>query len=141
MDALTVAPDLVIPAEELRFTFDRSPGPGGQNVNKTNTRAELRFDVVGSPSLTEEQRARLVASLGGGLTQAGLLIVRSARFRSQRRNREDCLARFRALLAELLKPPPPRRRPTRPGRAAVGRRLAKKRHHSEKKALRRFPLT
>jgi ribosome-associated protein len=141
VDALRITPALQIPAAELRFTFDRSPGPGGQNVNKVNTRAELRFDVATSPSLTEEDRHRLLAGLGPRLTQAGLLIVRSSRFRSQKRNQDDCLAKLADLLSVQLAPPPPVRRPTRPHRGAVARRLEGKRRRSESKALRRHPLT
>jgi ribosome-associated protein len=141
VDDLSVTSNLIIPADELRVTFDRSPGPGGQNVNKVNTRAELRFRVLDSPSLSEEQRQRILAGLAASLTRSGDLIVRSSRHRSQRRNLEDCLAKLRALLAEQLKPPPPKRRPTRPGRGAVARGLDAKHRQSEQKSLRRPPLT
>lgn len=141
MDTLRVTPRLEIPGDELRFTFDRSPGPGGQNVNKVNTRAALRFDVRSSPCLSAEQRDRLLTGLAPWLTRSGVLIVRSSRFRSQKRNQDDCLAKLRALLAEQLKPPPPKRRPTRPGRGAVARRLEAKHQHAERKSLRRHPLT
>ncbi|MBI2504276.1 MAG: aminoacyl-tRNA hydrolase [Candidatus Latescibacteria bacterium] len=139
MNALEILPDLHIPLAELLFSFDRSPGPGGQNVNKTNTRAELRFDLEHSPSLSPLQRQRLREALVSRLSQEGILILRSTRFRSQLRNREDCLEKFASLLAFHLQPPPPPRRPTRPGRAARARRLQRKKSHSNKKILRRPP--
>lgn len=139
MSALQILPDLHIPLAELVFSFDRSPGPGGQHVNKTNTRAELRFDLEHSPSLNPLQRQRLMEALAPRLSQEGMLILRSTRFRSQLRNREDCLEKFASLLAFHLQPPPPPRRPTRPGRAAKARRLNHKKSHSNKKLLRRPP--
>ena len=139
MENLTITGNLEIPLAELRFSFDRSPGPGGQNVNKLNTRAELRFDLVNSPTLTGDQRCRLMDRLTTRLTQDGMLIVRSSRYRSQNRNREDCLEKLQALLADHLKPPPPKRRSTRPGRAAIARRLDGKKRQAQKKSLRRRP--
>ena len=139
MNTLEILPDLHLPLAELLFSFDRSPGPGGQNVNKTNTRAELRFDLEHSPSLNPAQRERLQAALSSRLSQEGFLILQSSRFRSQLRNREDCLEKFASLLAFHLQPPPPPRRPTRPGRAAKARRLSHKKSHSNKKLLRRPP--
>jgi len=138
-DALQVTRSLRIPQSELRFSFDRSPGPGGQNVNKVNTRAELRFDVEGSPSLSDGQRQRLRERLRTRLVGDGTVIVRSSRYRSQGRNRQDCLDKLAHLLAEALRPPPPKRRPTRPGRAAVARRLDHKRRQAGKKQNRRRP--
>ena len=139
MDALEISSHLCIPLAELRFSFSRSPGPGGQNVNKLNTRAELRFNLQESPSLSEDQRQRLKASLGPRLTRDGILIVFSARFRTQQRNREDCLEKFATLLAAHLQPPPPKRRPTRPGRAARARRLGEKKRQAQKKVQRQRP--
>ena len=139
MDALNITRTLVIPPAELRFSFARSSGPGGQNVNKVNTRAELRFEVGESPSLGESQRQRVLQKLASRLTQSGTLIVNSDRFRTQGRNRDDCLERLRVLLVEALKPPPPKRRPTRPSRAAKKRRLDAKKRHSDKKTNRRRP--
>ena len=130
---------LCIPLSELRFSFARSPGPGGQHVNKVNTRVEVRFDLAASPSLPEQLRRRALARLGGRLNRAGQLVVASSRHRSQSRNRQDCVERFRALLAEALRPPAPRRRRTRPGRAAIARRREAKKHQSRKKSLRKRP--
>ena len=128
-----------IPLSELRFSFARSPGPGGQHVNKVNTRVELRFDLSACPCLPVELRRRALDRLGPRLNRAGQLVVASSRHRSQSRNRLDCIERFRALMAEALRPPAPRRRQTRPGRAAIARRREAKRRHSRKKGLRRRP--
>ena len=139
MEALFVNQKLSIPHSELRLSFDRSSGPGGQHVNKANTRVELRFDVGGSPSLSEGQRRRLLESLAHRLNQGGVLSLHSERHRSQWRNRQDCLEKLAALLAEHLRPPPPKRRPTRPSRAVQARRRQKKSKQAQKKALRQRP--
>ena len=127
-----------IPLSELRFSFARSAGPGGQHVNKVNTRVELRFDLAAS-SLPVELRQRALARLGARLNRAGQLVVASSRHRSQGRNRQDCIERFGELMAEALRPPGPRRRRTRPGRAAIAHRREAKKRHSRKKSLRRRP--
>jgi ribosome-associated protein len=137
MAMIAISAQLQVPADELVFSFDRSPGPGGQNVNKLNTRVELRFDVAASRMFSDEQKVRLRHRLAARLTAAGVLVVRSSRHRSQGRNREDCLAKLAAALETGLAPPPPLRRPTRPGRGAVRRRLQAKREQSERKARRR----
>lgn len=138
-DLLSLPGGVAIPASELVFSFGRSPGPGGQHVNKVNTRVELRFDLVASPSLTDAQRQRARTRLGGRLTRAGHVIVASGRFRSQLRNRADCVERFAELMAEALRPPPPPRRRTKPGRTAVARRLDVKKRNAQKKGRRRRP--
>ena len=139
MSQLRVTGDLSLPLAELRFSFDRSPGPGGQNVNKLNTRVEVRFDVDSSPSLSPDLHRRLRHALRGRLTQDGQLIVRSSQHRSQAQNRRECLSRLAAILAHALRPPPPRRRPTRPTTASRTRRLEGKRRDSQKKAARQRP--
>lgn len=140
-DGLPITGGPVIPFGELLFTYGRSPGPGGQHVNKTNTRAQLRFDLARSPSLSDEQKRRARSRLASRLTSEGHLLLHSSQTRSQVRNREDCLQRLAQLLAEALRPPPPPRRRTRPGRAAVARRLDSKNRKSQKKGLRRRPPT
>lgn len=140
MESLSITKNLDIPIAELGFAFSRSSGAGGQNVNKVNTRVELRFDVAQSPSLSEGQRQLILEKLAHRLTQDGILIVNSDRHRTQGRNREDGLERLAALLADALKKPPPKRKPTRPGRAAKKRRLDAKKRHSDKKVNRRRPI-
>ena len=139
MDALYITRTLSIPVAELSMAFSRSSGAGGQNVNKVNTRVEVRFDVAKSAALSEGQRALLLDQLASRLTGDGVLVIHSDRHRTQGRNREDCQERLVQLLAEALKPPPPKRRKTRPTRAAQRRRLDAKKRHAEKKSGRRRP--
>ena len=141
METLYITSTLAIPLAELRFKFSRSSGPGGQNVNKLNTRAELQYDFARSAVLSQLQRQRIAQKLSARLSGEGLLVVNSERFRTQLRNREDCLDKLAALLAEAIKPPPPKRKKTKPGRAAKARRLDGKKRHSEKKKSRRRPLS
>jgi ribosome-associated protein len=129
---------IAIPAGEVRFRFARSSGPGGQNVNKVETRVTLRWNVARSPALDPGQRARLLARCGRRVTAAGDLVITSQRFRDRERNRKDCLARLAQLL-ESIERPPPARRPTRRTRAAVERRLAAKRRRKERKRERALP--
>jgi ribosome-associated protein len=138
MAAIEVTPGLIIPEEEVEFRFSRSPGPGGQHANTSETRVELRFDVKASSALNDEQKARALERLGTRLTSDGVLILTSSEHRSQVRNREAVVARFAALLAEALRVERPRKR-TRPPEAAGRRRRETKQRHSRKKALRRPP--
>lgn len=139
MNFVQISERLRIPMAELQFSFDRSSGPGGQHVNKVSTRVELRFEPASSSALTEDQRRRLCGSLHSRLTRGGSLVVRSSRYRSQARNRRDCLEKFALLLSEALRPPSPPRRRTRPNRAAVARRLHSKKLQSLKKSRRGRP--
>ena len=127
---------LVIPAAELQWRFSRASGPGGQGVNTTDSRVELRFDVEGSRVLGPFRKARLRDQLAARLEQ-GVLRVVVAEERSQWQNRQRALVRLGDLLREGLKPPPPQRKPTRPGRAAVRRRLEAKGRRSALKQSRR----
>jgi ribosome-associated protein len=129
---------LVIPDAELLERFSRSSGPGGQSVNTTDSRVELRWDVAGSSALGETQRARLLERLGPRLTDGAVTIV-SSEHRSQLQNRTAARARLRMLLTDALAPPPPARRPTRPSRAAKQRRVDAKRRRGELKAKRARP--
>lgn len=138
MAAVQIENGPAIPEEELTFTTGPSSGPGGQNVNRTHTRATLSFDVAGSPSLTDEQRQRIAERLGSRITRAGLLRVTSQRHRSQAANRKAAVERFAELLADALSEDP-ERRPTRVPRAARRRRLESKRQRSETKRRRRTP--
>ncbi|OHB75575.1 MAG: hypothetical protein A2Z34_07060 [Planctomycetes bacterium RBG_16_59_8] len=127
---------LVVPDAELHFAFARSSGAGGQNVNKVNTKALLRWAVAANRSLPEEIRRRLVERHRKKINAAGELMIDSERHRSQGMNVRDCLEKLRAMIASAAVPPTPRRK-TRPGRAAVEKRLKQKGLRSRKKKLRR----
>jgi ribosome-associated protein len=126
---------LVIPGDELVERFSRSSGPGGQGVNTTDSRVELEFDVVSSPSLTESQRVRILSALGDRVVQ-GRVVVVASEHRAQRRNRTAARERLAGLLRDALAPPPPARRATRPTRGSQLRRLEAKRRQSLLKATR-----
>ena len=118
---------------ELVFTTSRSSGPGGQNVNKVNTKVTVRWDVERSRLLTEEQRALLKAKLS--LTTEGVLVVQAQEKRSQADNRAEALLKLSRLLAKVYARKKPRKA-TRPGKAAVEKRLQHKKKQSEKKKWR-----
>jgi ribosome-associated protein len=124
---------LVVPDGELVERFSRSPGPGGQSVNTTDSRVELVYDVSGSPSLSEAQRRRVLRNLAGRLVD-GTLVVTATEHRSQHRNRVAARERMAELLRDALAPPPPPRRATRPSRASQQRRLDEKRRRGEIKS-------
>jgi ribosome-associated protein len=138
MDGIRVTTDLSIPLEELAFRFSRSGGPGGQNVNRRETRVELVFDVAGSPSLSERQRDRATERLRRRLDAEGRLHIVVSDERSQFQNRELAIERFQSVMADALKPPPPARRKTRPSAAATKRRLDDKSRRSRIKRDRKW---
>lgn len=124
-----------IPDDELEFEFIRSPGPGGQNVNKVATSVRLRFDVRRSKSLPDGVRRRLLEQEAGRIRGDGILIVRASRFRTRERNRRDAIERLAAMIRAATRVPRPRR-PTTPGAAARRRRLEEKRRRSRIKRQR-----
>jgi ribosome-associated protein len=127
---------IVIPADELSWRFSRSPGPGGQSVNTTESRVELSYNLAASGALPVAMQDRAMRALGSRMID-GVLTVTASENRSQLRNREAAAARLSALLTEGTAPPRRPRRPTRPSRAAVERRLAEKQRRAEIKRLRR----
>ncbi len=129
---------IVIKKSEIKFTFISAPGPGGQNVNKLATAAQLRFNVVRSSSLSEEVRTRLLALLGKKITAQGELIIKASRYRTQERNKQDALDRLQVLLKRAAIPPKKRRK-TKPTLASIQGRLTKKKLHAKNKSLRRNP--
>jgi ribosome-associated protein len=137
-EVVRVTPEVAIPVTELEFRASRSSGPGGQGVNTTDSRVELRFDLAGSPSLSPEAKARAIRRLGARVDAGGTMRVVAQTQRSQLANRRAAIERFAALLAAALATPKARR-PTRPGQAAVARRLETKRRRSATKTMRRPP--
>lgn len=129
---------VVIPAAELSFEVSRGGGPGGQNVNKVATRVTLRFDVAGSPSLSDSVRDLLRERLGSRLTNEGVLVLHASEHRDQPRNRSAAVSRFVHLLTEALTPVKPRRA-TRPTRGSVERRIQARKRRSDVKRQRRPP--
>jgi ribosome-associated protein len=137
---LRISERLSIPMDEFTFEFARSGGPGGQNVNKVNSKALLRWAPGRSPSLTEPVRARLMAKLGSKLTGEGEWLVTSQKTRDQSRNVDDCLEKVRLVVLAALTPPTPRRA-TKPTMASQTRRVDDKVRRSETKKLRRGPAS
>ena len=134
-DRITITPALSLDPAEIAITYIRASGPGGQNVNKVSTAAQLRFDLRGSPSLPEAVKARSANLAGSRLTQAGEIVITADRHRTQALNRDDAVARLIELLAEAAVPPKPRRK-TRPTLGSKLRRLEGKVKRGSIKRLR-----
>lgn len=122
---MEITPTISIPDSELNFTFVRSSGPGGQNVNKVSTAAQLRFDVLKSASLTVDVKERLAKLAGIRMTQDGILIIEAKRYRTQEQNRADALLRLSALIQKAANRPRTRLA-TRPGLSARIKRVESK---------------
>jgi ribosome-associated protein len=135
---LEVSPALTIPATELSWKFSRSPGPGGQHVNTSDSRAAVSWSIIDSAVLTDEQRTMLLARLGHRLV-AGAITVAASEQRSQLRNREIALNKLADLVRNALAPDAPPRRATKPTRGSNRRRLAAKGERSQTKQQRQRP--
>lgn len=135
---LVIDSQIRIPPEDMRLTASRSSGPGGQNVNKVNTKVTLHWQVESSTQLPADVRARFLVKYAHRINADGELVLYSQRFRDQARNREDCLEKLRQLILSV-RTPPKRRRKTRPTRASRERRLREKQHKGDKKRLRKPP--
>jgi ribosome-associated protein len=132
---IQITPTLAIPEAEVEISFVQASGPGGQNVNKVATAAQLRFDIARSPSLPRDVRQRLVRLAGKRMTTCGVLVIDARRFRTQERNRQDALDRLTELVRRAAQTPKPRRK-TRPPKASRRRRLENKRRRGQTKRLR-----
>ncbi|MGD9548826.1 MAG: alternative ribosome rescue aminoacyl-tRNA hydrolase ArfB [Candidatus Krumholzibacteriia bacterium] len=128
-DDLIINNGVTIPGGELEITASRSSGPGGQHVNTSDTRIQVRWNVAESVALGEVQRRRVMSALASRLTNDGDLLVACDTHRSQRRNRDEALQRLAALVRQALVPPRPRKK-TRPSAEARRKRLESKRKRS-----------
>ena len=133
---LAVNSRIHIPLAELQFSYSRSSGPGGQNVNKVNSKATLRWPVTTSPSLPEDVKERFLQAYRSRVTTEGDVVISSQRYRDQGRNVDDCLEKLRSMVTAVATAPR-KRRPTRPTRASVERRKTAKRQKSQQKESRR----
>ena len=133
---LRITPSIQIDERELKESFIRASGPGGQNVNKVSTAVQLRFDVLHSPSLPGEVRERLIRIAGKRVSTEGILIIDARRFRTQERNRQDARERLAEIVRAATRKPK-KRKATRPTASSRARRLDGKRQRSEIKRMRR----
>jgi ribosome-associated protein len=133
---IEVTSTLALDESEIQISFVQSSGPGGQNVNKVATAAQLRFDVVHSPSLPEDVRQRLIRLAGKRVTAEGVLIIDARQYRTQERNRQDALDRLVAMIRKAAERPR-RRHKTGPPPESRRRRLEGKRRRGQVKRLRR----
>jgi ribosome-associated protein len=127
--------EIVIAESELEFDFVRASGPGGQNVNKVASAAQLRFDVVNSPSLPDEVRSRLLHLARNRITEDGILVIEAKRYRTQEQNRQDAIDRLVTLIRRATEKPKIRKK-TKPTLESQRRRLEGKKRRGEVKRLR-----
>lgn len=132
---IQITEDIAISESDIQVKFVRSTGPGGQNVNKVSTAAQLRFDVKNAP-LPDDLRTRLISLAGKKMTEQGELLIIASRFRTQDRNRQDAYDRLAALIRRAAIPPKVRK-PTVPTQASNERRLKSKRHRGKIKQTRK----
>jgi ribosome-associated protein len=139
VDLILITTDISIDEALLEETFIRSPGPGGQNVNKVSTGVMLRFDLARCNTLPVAVRARLVALAKNRINSEGILVIEAHTYRTQERNRSEARERLVDLIRRAAAPPPPPRRPTRPTKASRARRLDGKKLRSDTKRSRGRP--
>jgi ribosome-associated protein len=137
---IKIAPNILLHEDELQLTFIRSPGPGGQNVNKVASAVQLRFDVIHSPSLSDHVKTRLLHLAGRKATQQGELIIKANRYRTQETNKQDAIKRLVGLIQQAAIVPKKRKK-TKPTFAAKQQRLTEKKLHAKTKSLRRSKLS
>ena len=135
---LDVTPTIQVPLAEFGWAYARSGGPGGQNVNKVASKAQLRWGLAASPTVPAAVKARLVAAHPAHVTADGDFLVVSQKYRDQERNRHDCLEKLAAMLRRAAAPPAARR-PTKPTKGSNRRRLADKKVQAARKAGRKGP--
>jgi ribosome-associated protein len=133
---LEINTNIQIPETELEWSYVRSSGPGGQNVNKVASKAVLRWNVAATAALPDEVKARLLAQQRSRITTEGDLLLTSQRYRDQERNREDCLGKLAEIVTAATVVPKVRKK-KKPTRASKERRLAAKKHRSAVKKQRR----
>lgn len=138
MKPIPVNDRITIDPSEIGWRFVRSPGPGGQHVNKAATAVQLRY-ALRDASLPADVRDRLEALAGHRVNRDGELVIAASNHRSQSRNRQEALRKLVDLVRRAARPPPPPRRKKRPSRAAKRRRVESKRRQKEKKRLRKPP--
>ena len=132
---LEINSDITIKTAEIRFDFVRSSGPGGQNVNKVASAAQLRFDIRNSTSIPDEIKPRLIKLAGKRVNSEGILLIDARTSRSQSQNRAEALERLKALILKARHKPKPRRK-TRPTAASKEKRLRSKKIRGNLKRLR-----
>jgi len=133
---LVINSTIAIPDDEFIWSYVRAGGPGGQNVNKVSSKALLRWNAAGSPSVPDVVKSRLLALNRKRITATGDLLITGQRFRDQERNRMDCLEKLAEIIREAATLPK-QRRATKPTRGSHRRRLAAKKHRSTIKSNRR----
>lgn len=131
-----LAPGVSVPARELVFTFARSGGPGGQNVNKVSSKVVLHWDITSTEALPPDAKARFLSLYANRINTAGQLVLDCSETRSQASNRELCLERLKEMVAKAMTRPKPRIK-TKPGKGAKARNRKSREVHSAKKAARR----
>ena len=133
---IQITPAITLDEEEIKLSFIRASGPGGQKVNTSSTAVQLRFDVRNSPSLPEEVRSRLLTLAGNRINSQGILVIDARSQRNQHLNRRDAVERLVTLIKRAAEQPKPRKK-TRPSAAAIRKRLRQKKRQARLKKQRR----